>query len=50
MGEVDYRLELPPQLSAVHDIFHVFQLKKCLRVPEEQVPLEDLFMGEDLAY
>jgi hypothetical protein len=49
-GEVAYQLELPPQLSAVHDVFDVSQLKKCLHVPEEQVPLEDLVMGEDLVY
>jgi hypothetical protein len=29
-GEVTYQLELPPQLSDVHDMFHVSQLKKCL--------------------
>jgi hypothetical protein len=34
-GEVAYQLELPPQLSDVHDVFHVSQLKKCLRVSEE---------------
>ena len=34
-GEVAYQLELPEQLSGVHDVFHVSQLKKCLRVPEE---------------
>jgi hypothetical protein len=28
--EVTYQLELPPQLSEVHDVFHVSQLKKCL--------------------
>jgi hypothetical protein len=28
----------------------VSQLKKCLQVPEEQVPLEDLVTREDLAY
>jgi hypothetical protein len=34
----------------VHDVFHMSQLKKCLHVPEEQVPLEDLVMGENIAY
>jgi hypothetical protein len=29
-GEVAYPLELPPQLSDMHDVFHVSQLKKCL--------------------
>ncbi|WVZ93780.1 hypothetical protein U9M48_039735 [Paspalum notatum var. saurae] len=36
-GPVAYRLELPPHLAAVHDVFHVSQLKKCLRVSEEAV-------------
>jgi hypothetical protein len=49
-GEVAYQLELPPQLSDVHDVFHVSQLKKCLRVPEEQLPLEELDLGDDLSY
>jgi hypothetical protein len=41
---------LPPQLSDVHDVFHVSQLKKCLRVPEEQLPMEELDLGGDLTY
>jgi hypothetical protein len=49
-GEVAYQLELPPQLSDVYDVFHVYQLKKCLRVPEEQIPMEDLDVKEDLSY
>jgi hypothetical protein len=49
-GEVAYQLELPPQLSDVHDVFHVSQLKKCLRVPQEQLPIEDLDAKEDLSY
>jgi hypothetical protein len=28
-GEVAYQLELPPQLSDVHDVFYVSQLSKC---------------------
>jgi hypothetical protein len=49
-GEVAYQLKLPPQLSDVHDVFHVSQLKKCLRVPEEQLPMEELDLGGDLTY
>ena len=43
-------MELPESLSGVHDVFHVSQLKKCLRVPEEQIPLEELAVKEDLTY
>ena len=32
----------------MHDVFYVSQLKKCLRVPEEQTPLEELVVKEDL--
>jgi hypothetical protein len=49
-GEVAYQLELSPQLSDVYDVFHVSQLKKCLRVPEEQRPMEELDLGGDLTY
>jgi hypothetical protein len=34
-GEVAYQLELSESLLGVHDVFHVSQLKKCLRVLEE---------------
>jgi hypothetical protein len=34
----------------VHDIFHMSQLKKCLQVPEEQLPMEELYLGGDLTY
>ncbi len=50
IGEVAYRLELPEEMSDVHNVFHVSQLKKCLRVPEEQVPLEILDLQQDLQY
>jgi hypothetical protein len=34
----------------VHDVFHVSQLKKCMRLPEEQLPVEDLDAKEDFSY
>jgi hypothetical protein len=49
-GEVAYQLELLPRLSDVHDVFHVSQLKKCLCVLEEQIPMGDLNAKEDLSY
>jgi hypothetical protein len=49
IGEVTYQLELLPQLSDVHDVFHVSQLKKCMCVPKEQLPMEDLD-AKDLSY
>jgi hypothetical protein len=49
-GEVTYQLNLPENLSAVHDVFHGSLLKKCLQVPEEQLPTEDLEVQEDLTY
>jgi hypothetical protein len=45
-GEVAYQLELPD----VHNIFHVSQLKKCLPVPKEEIPMEELNASEDLSY
>jgi hypothetical protein len=47
-GEVAYQLELPPHLLDMHDVFHVSQLKKCLREPEKQIPIVDLDSKEDL--
>jgi hypothetical protein len=49
-GEVAYQLELLPQLSDVHNVFHVSQQKKYLCVPEEQIPMENLDAKEDFSY
>jgi hypothetical protein len=44
-------LELPAQLSGVHDVFHLSQLKKCTgEIKIEPVQLEDIEMGNDLTY
>jgi hypothetical protein len=31
-------------------VFHVSQRKKCLCVPKEQIPMEDLDAKDDLSY
>ncbi|WVZ89905.1 hypothetical protein U9M48_036253, partial [Paspalum notatum var. saurae] len=49
-GPVAYRLELPPHIAAVHDVFHVSQLKKCLRVPEEVIDTSQIQIQPDLTY
>ncbi|WVZ58111.1 hypothetical protein U9M48_008417 [Paspalum notatum var. saurae] len=49
-GPVAYRPELPPHLAAVHDVFHVSQLKKCLRVPEEVIDTSQIRIQPDLTY
>ncbi|KAD7480496.1 hypothetical protein E3N88_03632 [Mikania micrantha] len=42
IGEVAYRLELPDELSGIHNTFHVSYLRKCLADESAYVPLEDL--------
>ncbi|WVZ81254.1 hypothetical protein U9M48_028649 [Paspalum notatum var. saurae] len=49
-GPIAYLLELPPHQAAVHDVFHVMQLKKCLRVPEEAVDTSQIQIEPDLTY
>jgi hypothetical protein len=51
VGEVAYRLELPDQLSDVHDVFHISQLKKGLQPHDkEPLPMDGLTVKEDLTY
>jgi hypothetical protein len=50
IGVVAYKLKLPERLADVHDVFHVSQLRKCLRVPEEQVMPDTLDLQDDLRY
>jgi hypothetical protein len=49
-GPVAYQLQLPETLSAVHNLFHVSQLKKCLRVPDRTVEVTDVALELDLTY
>ena len=47
---VAYRLKLLEQLSAVHNVFHVSQLKKCLQIPDQDIEVEGVELELDLTY
>ena len=49
-GPVAYRIRLPSRLAAVHNVFHISQLKKCVKVPEEIIEQQYLEVEPDLSY
>jgi hypothetical protein len=49
-GPVAYKIRLPSQLAAVHDVFHVSQLKKCIKVPTEIIETTAIEIEPDLSY
>jgi hypothetical protein len=49
-GPVAYRPQLLETLSAVHNVFNVSQLKKCLRVPDQTIEVMDVTLEPDLTY
>jgi hypothetical protein len=49
-GPVAYRLQLPPQLAAIHNVFHVSQLRKCIHVPTKIVDTQSIDIEPDLSY
>jgi hypothetical protein len=49
-GSVAFHLQLPPQLAAIHAIFHVSQLRKCVKVPIEVIDSQTIEIEPDLTY
>nr|GEW86830.1 putative reverse transcriptase domain-containing protein [Tanacetum cinerariifolium] len=49
-GDVAYRIELPQQLSRVHNTFYVSNLKKCLSDESLVIPLEELRVDDKLHF
>ncbi|GJZ16657.1 putative reverse transcriptase domain-containing protein [Tanacetum coccineum] len=50
VGTVAYKLELPQELSRVHNTFHVSNLKKCYSDEPLAVPLEGLHVDDKLCF
>jgi hypothetical protein len=50
LGNAAYRLVLPPFLADVHNVFHVSQLKKCLKSPADIVVDNVAPLDVDLSY
>ncbi|GKF45783.1 hypothetical protein Tco_0135585, partial [Tanacetum coccineum] len=50
VGEVAYKLELPEELSRVHNTFHLSNLKKCHADEPLTVPLDGLHFDDKLHF
>ncbi|XP_070015013.1 uncharacterized protein [Nicotiana sylvestris] len=50
IGEVGYKLELPPEMSLVHPVFHVSMLRKVVGDPSTIMPVETIEVNEELSY
>jgi hypothetical protein len=50
IGPAAYRLELPESMSDIHNVFHVSQLRKCLKVPKSHIEEEAIQIMNDLQH
>ncbi|WMV46622.1 hypothetical protein MTR67_040007 [Solanum verrucosum] len=50
IGNVAYELELPLELAAVHPIFDISMLKKCIKDPSLIIRMEDIGKKDSLSY
>jgi hypothetical protein len=49
-GSLSYQVELPTRLSGVHIVFHISQLKRCLKSPTDVVVEDTIPLEADLTY
>ncbi|GJV60898.1 putative reverse transcriptase domain-containing protein [Tanacetum coccineum] len=50
VGPVAYKLELPKELSNIHNTFHVSNLKKCLSGESLVIPMKELRLDDKLNF
>jgi len=49
-GPVVYKIQLPEELSSIFPVFHVSQLRMCLKVPEQRIEPRGIKLKVDLEY
>jgi hypothetical protein len=49
-GPVAFKILLPSQLAAIHDVFYISQLNKCIKVPTEIIETTAIEIEHDLSY
>ncbi|GJX05992.1 reverse transcriptase domain-containing protein [Tanacetum coccineum] len=50
IGPVAYKLELPQELSGIHNTFHVLNLKKCMFDENLVIPLDEIKVDDKLHF
>ena len=50
VGEVAYKLVLPPELSWIHPVFHVSMMRKCVADPSHVPQHQAIELSDDLTY
>jgi hypothetical protein len=49
-GPMSYQVELPSKLAGVYNVFHISQLKRCLKPPIDVVIEDTIPLEPDLTY
>ncbi|GKA20058.1 hypothetical protein Tco_0699973 [Tanacetum coccineum] len=50
IGPMAYKLEVPEELSSIHNTFHVSNLKKCLSDESLIIPMKELQLDDKLNF
>ncbi|WMV14565.1 hypothetical protein MTR67_007950 [Solanum verrucosum] len=50
IDNVAYELEIPQELAAVHLVFHISMLKKCMGDPSLIIPIKYIGINDSLSY
>ncbi|XP_050222488.1 uncharacterized protein LOC126672576 [Mercurialis annua] len=50
MGRISYKLELPPDMSQVHPVFHISMFRKYVSDPSRMIQPQAVEVNEELSY